>query len=244
MVKRKIKLLMSELRMLQSHKIDSDILHSDYLLEFSNDISVVKSHLTNPEPLPPEPDAAQDDDLHLDPSHEINRWRKTEDGWEREGSSPSPEDLVVEEEPAPPAPAWAKKLYKRIAFASHPDRTLNDHRSKKLGKVFAQAAEAMGAQDYERLLGFAAELDIEFDDEGVDVIPMLEKNIETLKKELSQMHKTVEWLWCESLGAIDFRAELLLHYFGKLGQPVNKAQLVSIITEIEASSDDRKDIKD
>ena len=65
-------------------------------------------------------------------------------------------------------PRWAKKLYKQIATATHPDKTDQikiDSFKKKLSEAYMLAVDSYNTGEYCNLLMIAADLDIQFDQE-------------------------------------------------------------------------------
>ena len=221
--------------MLQSYKIDAELLYEDYRSEFYSDMSFIESRLKPQEkseetPLPEDPPGM--DTLKIDPNSKEQRWRKTEEGWERE-DSPENDTLPTEDSSKPVAPAWAKKLYKKIALVSHPDRTLEKDNKKRLNKIFTDSAGAMSTGDFNKLLGYALDLGIDLQDADVDHVPLITSRIESVKKELKVIEESLEWLWGESLGVSSLRNAVATAYLKKKGVDVNTDELASIIKEME-----------
>lgn len=236
LLRRRAKLLGSELRRLQSYKIDIDLLSEEYKAEFHRDMSYIEKML--PQQQPPETDLASPppskDSLVFDPmdSGGWQRWKKTEDGWEKEAAS-SPSSQSDEEPANDPPPPWAKKLYKKIALASHPDRTLQDTRKEKLSKIFADSAQAIKDGNYQELVGYALELDIDVLDGDVDAVPLIQGRIESLKKEIADIEGSLEWLWGEHFGVSAVRTKIAVGYFSKKGLHVKSDDIASIILKLE-----------
>jgi len=238
--KRKIKMLSSELRMLQSYSTDMHILHEEYQSEFFRDMSFIESKLsTKEQPATDEVPSGENapDCLKIDPAEKTQRWKKTEDGWEKETTLPPSEEPLK-----PVIPSWAKKLYKKIALVSHPDRTLQDHRRDKLNKIFTDSAQAVGEGDYKRLLGYALDLDIEIEDVSNAAL-LLSERIAVLKHEISTVEGSLPWLWGESLDLPHVRAKVAHSYFSNKDISLNNEEIISIIDEIEESSEHRADSK-
>ena len=241
-ISRKIKMLSSELRMLQSYKTDMEILYEDYKSEFFRNMTELESKCTPQEEEKPAPDEASSgaDTLTIDPSSSEQRWRKTEDGWERDDEGSSPDESQEPEEEVDNAPAWAKKLYKKIAMLAHPDRTLNEAeaRKSKLNKLFTDSAQAMSDGNWKKLLGYALELDIPVED-GPATIPMLEERIKTLKVEIAEVQSSLEWLWGEHFGVHEVRMRIAAGFLAKKNIPMKNEDLVTIIREMEKASEER-----
>ena len=222
-------MLASELKMLQSYKIDAEILYEDYKVEFASDMSKIKSLLVKEERVLPSDPISEDhkDVLTIDPNASDQRWRKTESGWQSEDS---PDDLSSQKKNAPD---WAKKLYKRIALASHPDRTIEQDNKTRLNKIFTESAAAMDTGDFNKLVGFALDLGIDLLAADIDHIPVLSSRIDKIKKELSDIEKNLEWLWGESLGVLELRKAIAHRYFSQNGYDLNMNELESIIQQLE-----------
>jgi hypothetical protein len=239
-LKRKISLLNSELKMLQSYKTDVSLLYEEYKSEFCRDMAYIESLESQVKPPPESPSIHKGDSLRLDPDPN-SRWRKTETGWEREeaSSNEAGESFKEEQKEVPP---WAKTLYKKIALASHPDRTLEEHelKKKKLNKIFADAAQAVSEGTFNKLLGYALELNIEVDDDPAS-IPLLEERVRELKKEIEVIQGSLEWLWGEHLGIHEVRARIAVGYLSAKNLLLKNADLVSIIKEMESRNESRPD---
>ena len=246
LAKRHIKTLESELRMLQHLRTDLDLTLDEYSEEFRSDMkrltSLLKLQKVKDEK-PPEANATIDDPdtLKLDPNVKEQRWRKTEDGWEREDIPEDlPEETIESSSKKLTAPDWAKKLYKKIALASHPDRTLNDHRHEKLKKIFQDSASAMESGKFKTLLGYALELDIPTSAIGPEVLPLLKQRLESLKQEIETVKQSWEWVWGESMGIIELRSQIAHAYLTSKKIDVKIEDLPDIISLIEGEYEDRE----
>ena len=223
-------MLASELKMLQSYKIDAEILYEDYKAEFASDMSEIKSLLVKDKKERSDDSSSEDhnDVLTIDPNSSDQRWKKTETGWQPEDDLDDNSDSQKK-----PAPDWAKKLYKRIALASHPDRTLDQDNKGRLNKIFTESASAMDTGDFNKLVGFALDLDIDLLAADIDHIPVLSSRISKVKEELSAIEQNLEWIWGESLGVLDLRKKIAHRYFAQNGYDLNTDDLESIIQKLE-----------
>ena len=236
-VKRKFKLVSSELKMLQAYKLDMSLLLEDYTSEFLRDISFIKSNAKQDAPLSDQPDKNDTDTLVIDPNDKVQEWKKTENGWEKtygsgakENEAPNDsEDLDIK----PTAPDWAKKLYKTTAMVSHPDRTFGDNKEKKLGKIFRDCAQIMSEGNFNDLLGYALELDIDILDDDINALPIMSQRVENIKKEIEDIQKSIEWLWGECLDVPVMRLRLATSVLAKEGLVVNIENLTHIMTKLE-----------
>ena len=89
-----------------------------------------------------------------------------------------------------------KKLYRKIAEKTHPDKVGNDEKSD----LFSEAATAYSENDLATLLKIASSLNIEILDLSAESIILLEENIENLKNRIDNKKKTTAWAWhnCKS----------------------------------------------
>jgi hypothetical protein len=245
-LKRKIKILSSELKMLQSYRTEIALLNDDYKSEFLRDMLFLEGKLaanSSETASSEDPDDVESKDtldtLKIDPSKSNQRWRKTDDGWELdEDEDGVPEESPIEEKPD--VPAWAKKLYKKIALAAHPDRTLKEEEDKRrrLNRLFADAAQAIADGEFKSLLGYALELDIEVDDDPSN-IPLLKARVNSLKEEISQIQGSLEWLWGEHLGVHDVRSRIAAGYFSSKNVLLKNEDLLATIKEMEQANESR-----
>lgn len=231
---RKTRLLEAELKMLQGYVSEASFLLKDYSVEYAKDMSTIldfakktRGTSTSNE----EDDQPAGEILELDPDAKDQSWQKTEDGWERIRVDQSLEEEVV----ASKAPPWAKKLYKKIAMASHPDITSKDTQSEKLKNIFLNSAEAMGSGDFNALLGLALELDIKIAEGDIDVIPLLQDKIKSLKEEKKVIETSPAWLWGEGFGIPQMRTTLAGMHLRNAGYDLKNEEIKSIIDKIEES---------
>ena len=84
-----------------------------------------------------------------------------------------------------------KRMYRKIAEKSHPDKVGND----SLAQIFSEAANAYKTQDVGKLLDLASLLNIEFTNLSEDTIFQLEKNIKLLNDHIVNKKSTTAWKW-------------------------------------------------
>jgi hypothetical protein len=84
-----------------------------------------------------------------------------------------------------------KKLYHRITKKTHPDKTGNDDYSS----VFSDAVKAYKDNDLGRLLEIASQINIELGSLSKEALKLLEKNVDSVKKEIHTKKNTVAWAW-------------------------------------------------
>lgn len=86
-----------------------------------------------------------------------------------------------------------KKLYHRITKKTHPDKTGNDDYSS----IFSDAVKAYKDNNLGRLLEIASQLNIELGSLSKGALNLLEKNVDSVKKEIHTKKSTVAWAWSQ-----------------------------------------------
>ena len=172
---------------------DMKIDHAHYVKEWSSDYQKIISLLDIEVKKPA--NAASDQSINISSPGE--KEQRVDDTKEED----TPENKLK--------PAWAKKLYRDIAKVSHPDKTFGQHNSDKMNKCFQEASEAFNDNNFEVLVDVALEMGISVNIPDDILIKKIEKRIEKIKEEISEIEKSHEWLWGESLGIEDFRLKFL-----------------------------------
>ena len=100
------------------------------------------------------------------------------------------------------APAWQKKLYRKITSKTHPDSLLHQELSEReiveRSKMFMDSRIALEKQDGGRLLEIAAELDIDVEDAPIEEhLASMERLALELETRTSQIKSTAAWVWGE-----------------------------------------------
>lgn len=213
--------------MLQKYKTEASLLLDEYQQEYAKDMVFLEEKLSIPDEKP----TKQNDDenvVSLD-SEKVHFHAKSEEAQE--------DDNTPDDEKKSDVPDWAKKLYRKIALVSHPDRMSEAFSKEKLKKIFLETSNAMNEGDFEKLLGFALELGIEEQQDDVTMLPLLSKRVGDVKKEIQDIEKSPEWLWGEGFGIPEMRINLAKMFFARKGIDLNTEELAAIIQEMERSSD-------
>ena len=132
------------------------------------------------------------------------------------------------------APDWARKLFKKIALMTHPDRISDDHLRESMQKNFMRANRALEDGKMDDLLGVAIELNVDagLDDEAL--IPLLKAKIESCRKSIQEIESTPEWIWGESLGMRAQRVALLAMLLNERGLQLTPEQVDKMVSEKSA----------
>jgi len=150
---------------------------------------------------------------------------------------------VIEEEPEP-EDIPQKKLYRKIAKQTHPDRYdmlgVSDEEKQELQKYFTKASAAYEQDNVSEMIRLALALDISIDDLGLDesvILSYLTKAITQIEDEISTMESSFVWMWGKALGNLEMRVRLLDAYLRQTGHPpVSNTILRDIIRHHEDPS--------
>lgn len=127
-----------------------------------------------------------------------------------ESAPSSTEPEQDEPEPAAASP-WQRSLFRKIAAKTHPDalvkQDLSDKEIAERTKMLIDAKQALGKADGAKLIGIAAELDIETDDAPIEEqVASMERLAAELEGRISEIKKTAAWFWGEG-----HQREILIH---------------------------------
>ena len=217
---RRIRILKSELKMLQNYYDESYELFKDYDREWTGDIAYFREKFSDNIAAPIEEDDNQKSYPLSDFVHSFT------------GKSVD-ESLELKFHPE-----WAKKLFRKIAMATHPDRVTKESKERLL-QLFRRASNALDNEDHEELLSLALDLAIPIDIDGPALRPLLEKRIIDIKKKIEDLEKKPPWVWGESFGLHQIKAPLLRLILAEYGIEKNDDELISEIQEREVINDTR-----
>ena len=200
-LKRKIRLIQSEVKMLQSYYDECLSLLKEYESEYSRDMSYFKGAISGSGE---QPDPVTSEATEAIPV-ESGVYEKGEAGWEKT----SDEDAVEPAKIDLNKPAWAKRLYKQIAIATHPDKVAGHSLEQMLVSKFLKAGKAYEEGEFEELVAMALELNIDVGMDDDAMLAMLEKQRSTLKGKITQTESTMAWVWGEAHGDVDLKCKIL-----------------------------------
>lgn len=155
------------------------------------------------------------------------------------------EDIKKETEPIPGEKNPTRSLYRKIAFATHPDRQgilNNDTKdAEKNEELFKRAMSAHDTKDTAELIEIAIALDIDPLTMGYSLsdLKKIYNDLEgKIKVQITLIEESYGWAWGESEGNIDLRINLLDSYLRRTGHPpVAKDILRDIIQHHESDAD-------
>ena len=236
-LKRKIRILQTELQMLQRYNSEIQLLFKDYSVEFNNDLIFFldKAKQLNPQSTEDTQEAKDEQLAHdvitLDPTKKEQTWQKAEGEFKEVNDE---EELLSQiDNPKSSLPPWARKLFKKIALMTHPDRINDEGLQEQFQRIFLRAAQAFEKGNLDDLIGVAVELNLDAGIEQQALIPRLESKIKKTKEEISEIEKTPEWVWGEALGIINVRVMILEKVLQKKGFSLSKDDITAIILERE-----------
>ena len=125
-------------------------------------------------------------------------------------NAPSAASEQDDSEPTAASP-WQRSLFRKIAAKTHPDalvkQDLSDKEIAERTKMLIDAKQALGKADGAKLIGIAAELDIETDDAPIEEqVASMERLAAELEGRINEIKKTAAWFWGEG-----HQREILIH---------------------------------
>ena len=224
---RKLRVLKSELKMLQSYYDESMELFKEYEREWLQDFAHFQQKFNKPTK---EDESASVEDpgprsfsiVDFDPLFSPQ--------------PPGTSESLSEDLSKKIHPEWAKKIFRKIAMITHPDKTSNPEKDSKL---FLRASNSFDSGDYEDVLSIAIELAIPLDLETPVLGVMLQKKITATKANISELEKKIPWLWGESFGLHEVRIPLLKLNLAQQGITPTDEELFTEVLNREKTYDTR-----
>lgn len=132
-------------------------------------------------------------------------------------------------------PEWAKKVFRKIALKTHPDKIKNQENSAELEDLYAKANEAIFEEDYDTLLEICGVLSIKNDIDPELELKYNEKKQKTIKAKLDKIVDSIPWIWGEAYDDIALRQNFLFSILPHYGiEDVSKKQIKDILDELSA----------
>jgi hypothetical protein len=152
------------------------------------------------------------------------------------------EEIEDETKPTPGESNPTRTLFRKIAFATHPDRQGKDPViAQKNEEIFKRAMSANSESDISELIMIGHDLDIDLLSLGY-TMPVLKKIYKDLEEKIIKQIKKIEgcygWAWGESKGNLERRINILDGYLRQTGHPgVDRSILSDIVEHHEADVD-------
>lgn len=221
-LQRRIRILKSELKMLNSYHDESSSLLKEYDQEWLRDLTHFKQRFKSKDE--EKASLIEDDSTTYNLSDFV------------QGAEVPP--VIKKQRPTKQHPEWAKKMFREIAKVTHPDRTSDDAKERH-SKIFRKASEALEKQDHEELLSLAMDLAIPIEIEGPSLKPLLEKRIADIKERIINLECLPAWVWGESFGLYHIRTPLLRSALGAQADELTDEELTSEINKREKADEER-----
>jgi hypothetical protein len=174
--KRKWKSLTLKVEHLRLEIEDREEVMDDITKQFMDELSQVADGTEEPPPAPPAP-----------PPPTVIMEDRTE------GDPTSQPDLPTREDPE--IPEEIKALWKKIAVATHPDKTGGDPEKSELYK---RAATAMADGAIDEIVAVAMELGMDLPEASTAAVTRLEKVAGDLEGRLKNIENSVLWQWASA----------------------------------------------
>ena len=145
-----------------------------------------------------------------------------------EGFRGHPEDFVGEghfQDPIEPKkddhPQWAKKLYKKVARQTHPDKLLNlgleENQKNARKELFRKCSDSFSTGEYGELLDAAIYLDIEIDGWDDEYVSHIKALADKINENINSIKNSIEVVWFSA--PEENRKDIMQHYFNSQGLP-------------------------
>ena len=147
------------------------------------------------------------------------------------------------------APPWMKKLFKKIALETHPDKISNRGDLTPVEKTereafYKQAVFAIEESKEMDILEIAILLLIDPGISSKQQLKIISKEIENVMEEIESYRSKVAWTWGESFGEKEIRLKLLKYIMGILKMPAITDDIIEqYLAEFEADGDMKAFIK-
>jgi hypothetical protein len=173
--KRKWKSLTLKVEHLRLEIEDREEVMDDITKQFMDELSQVADGTEEPPapPTPPQPTVIMEDRTEGDPT--------------------SQPDLPTREDPE--IPDEIKALWKKIAVATHPDKTGGDPEKSEL---YRRAASAMADGSIDEIVAVAVELGMDLPEASTAAVTRLEKVAGDLEGRLKNIENSVLWQWASA----------------------------------------------
>ena len=140
-------------------------------------------------------DTALDTPYHDQP---VKKASKTEDN---DGESVDNSEQQADQSSKKSHPDWIKKLYRKIAIATHPDKmqkNASDKIKAKLLEMYTKSKIALESYDYMTVVILASDIDIDIPEKDVAGSGIIDTKHKSLASDISSLKQSVYWQWAHS----------------------------------------------
>lgn len=187
-LKRELRKAKSDLSALVQYLSDCEEIFLEYQKEWNQDLKIILSHFETkkiPEEKEEKSEVFKSSDFFSKHEEELKKTKK---------------DLSLDA-----SPGWVKKLFRKIAMATHPDKT----EAESLNNLYNSAAEMVESKDYQGLFKICDNLGIDYEVDPETELRLNREKQEKIKRRLNEIDKNLAWIWGESYGMVDIRISFL-----------------------------------
>jgi len=201
----RLKQKLSQWKYLCEFEKDIEELFLSYDDEFNSVLNDILSSTYNPDSKSESEDVEKSDNIKID--------FFSEDQKELEGI----------EEISNQSPEWAKKMYKKIAIETHPDKlekmNISDKEKSRREEIFKEASMSLKNENYDVLLRLASDLRVDFDIEDEDLLKIVNNSIKRMNNNIEEIQDKASWAWGELEGDTEKRSTLVFNVWNQLKFP-------------------------
>ena len=190
--KAKFRKKIREWKFLKDHEKDVEELFSIYSIELSSVITNLESYF---------------------PRSNLEQAAEDSGSVHYSGSDFSEPEIPSSMKNSEDTPDWIKKLYKKIAKETHPDivsgMDISDFEKSIREGMFKKTGDSIEQKNYDTLLEFAYDLDIDVDTEEIRNSGIIDTSIDKIRKSISDKTNDTCWTWGELEGNAKERSKLI-----------------------------------
>ena len=126
------------------------------------------------------------------------------------------------------APEWLRKIFRKIAQKTHPDKTSDDF----LNEIYREALEYVEKEDIQEIFNICDTLNIDYDIDPEYELEINKEKQENIRKRLSEIDKSPAWIWGESYGSLDFRVNFLISILPHYGIEFTEKEVKEVVSKL------------
>ena len=110
-------------------------------------------------------------------------------------------DIIDESLKKNNTPPWAKRVFRKIAMITHPDKMpkdLDESMTKRLIAMYQKAKDSIGQSKYADLIMIASDLDIDLQKIEIDNLSFFKNKEIDLQSKIKKIKSSVFWIWAHS----------------------------------------------
>lgn len=190
-----IKKYLFKLRYLEEEYHECKEIHDEARVEFESQIRKTHYNLN-----------VFDKDLDWDRDTPVLKEKKSstqeeKDKQKNKSRKEDPEMLDFSKNPDTNHPQWAKKVFRKIATLTHPDKipkNLDKDIKEKFNSAYILSKPALEIGDYVKLIMIASDLGIDISSIKIDNFDKFKNKEASLQKDITSIKSSVFWAWAHS----------------------------------------------